>query len=212
MKAVSVKRKNSLPPFRLKLGAGFTALVAVIYFFDENGLLAAMLPAVVIHELGHIGALLLMGNPPRALNATLSGLSLDYAGELSKAGRIFCSLSGPASGLLFAWLCSVAGNRFESEYLLLASGAGLIMNIFNILPAVPLDGGYALLAFLESVLPGKTAKRISLALGIVISLALILCGTVFFAMDMGFALIPAGIWLFLLQMNEIFPTALPLAE
>lgn len=194
-------RGRRLPPFSISFTAGAALLLALMYFLDNEGILAAMLPAVLIHEMGHMTALIAIGCPPRALNATLSGFSLDYWGEPSPTGQALSALAGPGAGLLFAWLCAYLGNRFESEYLLLSSGAGLVINLFNLLPAYPLDGGRALNALLSRFLAPAAARGIMAALGLIVSMALITAGVFFFTQGLGFALIPAGLWLLTLQIR-----------
>lgn len=199
MKLLRVEKSKSLPPFRLHLGAGFAVLFALSYFFDESGIVSALVPAVMIHELGHMAALVALGCPPRALNATLSGFSLDYSGRLEGMAEVICPAAGPAAGLAFAWLCSALGNYFESGYLLLCAGAGLVINLFNLLPALPLDGGRLLSALVSRRLPPPAAGRVMLAVGLVVSLALIAAGVYFSYIGLGAALIPAGVWVLVLQ-------------
>jgi hypothetical protein len=194
---------KELPPFQLHLGPGFVLLIAVLYFFDTSGLLLALAPAVAIHELGHMAALVSLGNPPRALKASLSGLSLDYSGEMTKAGKMISALTGPACGVLFSWLCAVLGNWLESDFLLLSSGSGLALNLFNLLPASPLDGGQALASLLEFFMPRQTAARVMLLCGTATACALLVFGGIFFSRGLGFALIPAGLWLLILQIPAL---------
>ena len=188
-----------LPPFRLRFSAGFAVLISVVYFYDNDGILAAMFPAVIIHELGHIAALFALGSPPRALNAGLAGFSLDYSEELSGGGEMISALAGPFAGLFFAWLCAVLGARIESRYLLLCAGLGFAINAFNLIPALPLDGGRVLFAALTLRVSPQTAARIMLILGICLGLILTVFGVFFLVNGQGIALIPAGLWLLLSQ-------------
>ena len=195
MKNLAVK----LPPFRLRFSAGFAVLIFVAYFYDNNGILVALVPAVIIHELGHIAALFSLGSPPRALNAGLAGFSLDYSKELSGGSEIISALAGPFVGLFFAWICAVFGARIESHYLLLCAGLGFAINVFNLLPALPLDGGRALSAALTLRISPQTTARIMQFLGGCIGLVFTVLGIYFLVNGQGMALIPAGIWLLLSQ-------------
>jgi stage IV sporulation protein FB len=188
-----------LPPFRISLGAGFAALFALVYYFDGSGMAWAIFPAAAIHELAHMGALVAAGAPPRALEATITGFRLDYSGQLVGLSKLVCALAGPVAGLAFARLAAVCGARLESDYLLMVAGSSLVLNVFNLLPALPLDGGRALLAALSFALPEAGAKRIVRVTGILCALALIATGALYFGEGASIALIAAGAWLLVLQ-------------
>lgn len=181
-----------LPPFRLRFGAGFVLLFALLFFFDRDGLVSALLPAMFMHELGHMLALLLLGCPPLALTASLTGFTLDYAGELTPAGRLTAALSGPLLGLVLALACARLGVRLESRFLLLSAGVGWAINLFNLLPVLPLDGGHALSVLLEALLKKKTSQRLMGLLGLLVPLGMILSG-LFVLKSPGLPL--AGAWL-----------------
>lgn len=192
-----------LPPLRLRFGAGFILLISIIYFFDTEGIIAALMPAVAVHELGHMAVLIFLGAPPRRLTACLSGFSMDYVGNLSGRGELAAALGGPFFGLGFAFFCAWCGRWLESDFLLMSAGLGCVLNLFNLLPARPLDGGKALSALLGMRLLPRTVSIIMAALGLTISAALIAAGAVMAYDSRGFGLIVAGIWLLIIQKNEL---------
>ncbi len=170
-------------------------LMALIYFFDGCGIFLAALPALIIHEGGHIFAMRLFGARPTALHAGISGFALDFSGDISCLGEFFAALSGPFLGLCFAFICARSALIFESEYLLSCAGIGLILNCFNLLPALPLDGGRAVFEAAAFFWGQKVSKTLSLVLSLVISLVLCLFGLYFLLNGKGAALLIAGIWL-----------------
>ncbi len=203
MRVVSSKPRRRLAPFRLEFGAGFIALLAVIYFFDYEGFVPALIPAVAVHELGHMTALILLGRAPRKLTASLSGFSLDYEGHLRPLPSLFTALAGPFFGLCYSFLCAMCGKLWNNDYLLLSAGIGLIINAFNLLPAFPLDGGRALLSFLSLVMDKRRARRIINALGFITAALLIAAGIFFTITLRSPALAAAGVWLLVMQKKEV---------
>lgn len=195
--------KKTAPPLKIRLGSGFVLIMAVAYFFDGQGIIAAALPAVLIHELGHVFAMRLFSVYPIALNATLSGFSLDYSGAVSGRHKAFTALAGPAFGLLFALICARLAAALECEYLFMCAGLGFVLNCFNLLPALPLDGGHAA-RWMIGRLWGNSLSRIAmLCLGFGVSAALCVFGLYLIAGGHGAALLLAGIWLMLLQRNDL---------
>ncbi|NLH00313.1 MAG: hypothetical protein GX488_00165 [Clostridiales bacterium] len=191
--------KRSAPPFRIRLGGGFMLFFALVYFFDDKGLIAALFPAVLVHEFGHIIALRLFRAYPTKLNATLSGFALDYSGSLSEKQEMLAALAGPAFGLIFTFICAKMGAYWCSDYLLMCSGLSFLLNIFNLLPAKPLDGGRILNFALISAFGSASAHKVIKYAGLITSAALISGGLFLIAKGCGFSLFTAGIWLFILQ-------------
>ncbi|MEG0876367.1 MAG: site-2 protease family protein [Oscillospiraceae bacterium] len=201
MLSAELKRRKGVP-FKFEIGSGFLLLLALVYFFDDSGLLLAALPAVAVHELGHLLAMGLFGVRPLALSATMSGFSLDYSGSISAPKEMLTALAGPLLGLLFAVVCAKIGNRVQSEYLLLCAGLGVVLNAFNLLPALPLDGGRILSFFAFRVLGEAGAQRLVQALSLATALGLVGAGMYFLANGQGGAPALAGVWILLMTIGE----------
>ena len=143
------------------ISAGAILLFALLYFFDSVGFVAALLPAALVHELGHMLALRLFRRKIVRVRIRAVGVELDYAPQAEGLGAAVCCLAGPVSGGLYALTAHALGGQF-----LQFSGAiSLALSVFNCLPILPLDGGRTAAALLgESV-----ARRLS------ICTALLLC-------------------------------------
>lgn len=83
---------------RIKVSAGALILAALIYYTADFGTLACVAVPVLIHELGHIVCLRLLGLRICGFKAELRGLCMGYAGCTSGFGRILAAAAEPAAG------------------------------------------------------------------------------------------------------------------
>lgn len=141
------------------MSGGFWLVTA--WFGLSNGwqLLGIILGAAAIHELGHCLAL-------RCLGASWSRVRLGVLGAVLEADRrrlsygreLLCVLAGPGANLLCALLLAAVGHgRWD-----VATGANLVLCVFNLMPLRPLDGGRALhlaVSWLAGPAAGETAAR-----------------------------------------------------
>lgn len=125
---------------KLDVSAGALLIFALAYFFDGSGLFASLLPAAAVHEAGHIAVLLACGARIRRLRLDIFGLRLDYGGSPSRTALLCAALAGPAAGLLYAF----PAMRAAGKSLRMSGAISLLLSCFNLLPALPLDGGRAL--------------------------------------------------------------------
>jgi len=190
------------PAFRIEFKSSFILMFALIWFFDEGGFLAALVPAMLMHELGHIIFLQLFGARPTKLGATLTGLKIDYSGVMTDAQEMLAALAGPAFGLMFSFLCAWFGRLWDNEYLLMCAGLGFIINIFNFLPVLPLDGGRVLDFFLRVLFREDSAWTVLRITGIITATLLVAAGLYQLSRGFGPALFLAGLWLFILQQKK----------
>ncbi len=190
------------PPLRVKISGGFILLLAVLLFFDDEGFIAAAVPAVAIHELCHMVAMRAFGARPVLLSATAAGFSIDYAGHISSAALAVTALAGPIGGAVFALLCARAGGYWGSEYLALCAGLGFVFCCFNLLPALPLDGGVAAEVILGSTIGQRAAERAMVILGILITTGVLVLGAWIIHEGFGAALLLSGVWLGIAQRKQ----------
>jgi len=171
-------------------------LLALFYSSLDNRELAALLSAVLIHELGHLTAMELLGLKLCELRLELTGLCIGYSGETSRWGQFLTAAAGPALGLIYARLASAA--RWE-----LAAGLSMLLSLFNLLPIRPLDGW----RMAASLCTGRWGERVLNALGLLAALSLLCLGFVYARQGKGFALCAVGTYLFLsinyTRINEI---------
>jgi Zn-dependent protease len=138
-----------LPKFKLLATAG-TMLVSIAAYSFLFGWTFAVgfVVLILVHELGHVIQLRREGIRASApmfipfLGAVISAKSL---GENATAeARV--GLAGPILGSLGAALCIVIWQLTGSDIWRALAFTGLFLNLFNLLPVVPLDGGRAMAA------------------------------------------------------------------
>ncbi len=139
----------ALPNLKLLTTAG-TALVSVAAYSIFWGweFAAGFVVLLFLHEMGHVLQLRREGIKASApmfipfMGAVITAKSL---GENALAeARV--GLAGPILGSLAAAAVALAGVLTGSDMLLALAYVGFLINLFNLLPVVPLDGGRAMAA------------------------------------------------------------------
>ena len=151
---------------RIRISGGFWLLAAWFTLVNGWQLLAVILSAAALHELGHLLVLRLLGARVRELRVSVFGAELmTSAARLSYPGEIAAVLAGPAVNLLCALVLGGA-------HAWVAAGAHLSLCLFNLLPVRPLDGGRALYLAAAWLAGPSTAERIACWAGGTTALAL----------------------------------------
>lgn len=118
-------------------------LVFFLLFGQDLRFLIVMIGVLAIHELGHFIAMQKMGFKDMqmffvpVLGAYLAGGET----EIPQKERIWIIMAGPAPGIILGLLLFFVANQFNLPDLLLPAQIFLFLNVFNLLPFSPLDGG-----------------------------------------------------------------------
>jgi Zn-dependent protease len=138
-----------LPKVKLLATAG-TMLVSIVAYATIWGFQFALgfVILILIHEMGHVIALRREGIKATApmfipfLGAVISARSLgDNAAAEARVG-----LAGPVLGTIGAAACIPIWHATGNELFRALAFTGFFLNLFNLLPVVPLDGGRAMAA------------------------------------------------------------------
>lgn len=186
----------------IKVSALAALLAATLYCFADLRDIAALLLAASAHELGHIAALLLLGLRITGFRAELRGLCIEYAGYAGRGAEALAAAAGPAAGLLLWALLSTLSRACGGAWLELTAGLSLLLSVFNLLPALPLDGGRVFLSLACAAFGDAAGRRLSEAVGLLTGVALTLLGLWAAWRGMGLALAAAALWLLLYRRGE----------
>lgn len=184
---------------RLKISIEAALVAAFLYYIADFRTITAVLLAAAVHELGHVGALHVLGMRITGFRAELKGFCIDYEGEAGWLGHALAAFAGPLAGLAYALAASAAGHATGEEWFHLTAGISMILSGFNMLPALPLDGGRMLQCGLCAALGEEEGEKIGRMISTVTGTILLAGGIYLMAAGGGIALLLAAIWLLAYQ-------------
>lgn len=130
---------------RVKLDFTFAAAVTLMLVFASSRIAVISFLSSLAHEAGHTACILLFGIKPEIIRLSFFGMRMECAGEniLDYRRDAVFLLSGAAVNIFTAVTARIIGltGASDTEYVTVIN---LIIAGFNLLPAVPLDGGRAL--------------------------------------------------------------------
>lgn len=193
----------------IRKGFGISAPAAVaaalVYYLAPVDKFMAVLLPVLIHELGHVLALRLLGLRISCFRIELKGLCIEYRGYTGAIGHVLAAAAGPALGLLYALAASLLAERPQSHWLELTAGISLLLSAFNLLPAFPLDGGMILYHLLAALWGEATAARVADGVSLAVGTLLLGLGAYIMFLGYGLALELAAVWLLLSTGLRVLP-------
>ena len=172
LKALAETGKPSDLPHQLISAA--VALVTGIFTVLAFGLTVGMPVAIVmvfallVHEFGHLLAFRMIGQPWGRIVFLpfLGAIAVPRLHYETQAQSVFAALMGPGFSCLLLFVCAL-GLQINGIAALLFAAIGAVtagLNLFNLLPTEPLDGGVALRSVLTRLI-GSKAQAVLLALG-----------------------------------------------
>ncbi len=154
-----------------RLSLLFPALLTMLFLCQPDGPALSCILASVVHELGHLLAMLLARVKPEDCTLGVFGARIRITHyRLSYVQNIWISLAGPVSNGVVAvllWQCDRT----------IPATAHLVLAALNLLPSPALDGGQILRCLLYSLGLGMIVERILKILSIIILLVLTAGGT-----------------------------------
>jgi Zn-dependent protease len=152
-----------------------TGLISLAGFGILLGWSAAILLIIslFVHEFGHLLAYRLMGQPwgRMVFLPFLGAMAMPRLPQESQGQTVFAALMGPGFSALLAIACMIP-SMIDGQlhpYLIILGLITAALNLFNLLPAEPLDGGVALRSVLTRIV-GSKAQYGLLAIGVIIVL------------------------------------------
>lgn len=141
--SLPVARQDPLGVSLLKTGVSMLISIVVYQFsFGWNGAIGFVL-LILIHELGHVVANLHYGLPASApIFIPYVGAVINLRGAPANARvEAVIGIAGPVAGALASLACFGWYMAGGPQIALVLAWFGFMMNLFNLLPVPPLDGG-----------------------------------------------------------------------
>jgi Zn-dependent protease len=129
----------------LKLKTLATMVVSIVLYGTQWGLPFAIgfVLLIFVHEMGHVVVLRREGIPAGApVFIPFLGAFIAMRGRPRDAYvEAKVGIGGPIAGSLAAWATLAAGLALDRHLLITLGHAGILLNLFNLIPVSPLDGG-----------------------------------------------------------------------
>lgn len=126
------------------LGAILVYFVLFYFLFERNiAYIAAILLVILIHELGHLAAMKFYkySNVKIFILPLIGAFTTGKKQVVSQWQMSMIILAGPVPGILISWLLYFINDDLNNATLKMLANSFLFINLFNLLPIFPLDGG-----------------------------------------------------------------------
>jgi Zn-dependent protease len=158
----------SLFGMRISRGALLLAVFACGWWAWSFGpwLAVALVVGMVAHEAGHVAVMRAFGDRSSAFYFVpfLGGVAIGRMTHAQDWRHAAMVLGGPAAGLASTAAAGGLGWLLGSDYMLACAAFFAALNLFNLLPVPPLDGGQLALLALRPFMPAKALRHVGTAL------------------------------------------------
>lgn len=186
----------------IKINVSFAVAVTLTLIIDESGVGAIALLCCIIHEIGHIICLLILGEKPKKIELSFYGIKLErypMSGQ-NTAGELAVYISGPSANFIFSASVFLLSNTFSS--LREAAIISLCIGIFNLIPCKPLDGGNILYAILCRNTKQRNAENICFFVSVFILVPLVVSGVYFLKINRNITLLAVAAYIAMTCFSE----------
>ncbi len=155
------KPKVYVSPFAL-------AAIAMFLLFADVRMIIEVAAAVILHELGHLAAMKVLGVAVESVIVEPVGIRILYRDEfVPYAFDAVIAASGPLASLYAAIFTAIPSRIGLTDSLVMFSGLNLMYCIVNLMPITALDGGRIVYSIISSLFSPMTADRVAMCLNIV---------------------------------------------
>jgi len=147
--------------------------------------MGALFFSVVLHELGH--ALVARGFGVGTAHITLypfGGIAALRSEPKTPGAEFWIAIAGPLVNLALVGVGAAAWLLTGWMSFAVFAGLNLVMGIFNLIPAFPMDGGRVLRAALSPILGWWRASRVAISLGRAFGVGFIVVGLVWMSFNL----------------------------
>lgn len=147
-------------------------------YLGQGRLLLLLLAVLFFHEMAHVITARALGIKVNAVELTPFGGQAhieDFTG-LEPDKELFMSLAGPLASLSLAAFFYLVPTYPDVDTGLWLMRFNLFLGLFNLLPALPMDGGRVLRSWLSPLMGFRRATRLAAFMGMVCALAIIVHG------------------------------------
>lgn len=179
----------------IRINISFAAAVTLTLILDESGVCALALLCCVIHELGHIICLWVMGERPVRIVLSFYGIKLERAPGAfhGRKNEMLIFVAGPGANLILSavlMLLSPLNSGMKS-----LAALSLCVGAFNMLPCRPLDGGNLLHSFLCGFMPESRADGVISVISRTVTVILFAAGAAAALKFRNFTLLATSVYL-----------------
>lgn len=170
--ALALKLFKSAKMIKVALAGASVAAYSWLFSFEFA---LALIACLVFHEYGHVRAMKYFGMKTKGifLIPFMGGLALSDEKINTRWQDVVISIMGPTFGLLMSVLALLAYWLTDHVFFAGLATFNALLNLFNLLPILPLDGGHILksISFSMNSVAGLIACVLGAALGVAVSYA-----------------------------------------
>ena len=150
----------------------FLTIITVLLLVDENGTMLYGVLAALIHELGHIFAMIIKKSKPQKISFRAFDINIVDNNRIKRSysDDIFILAAGPLSNIVFCVVLYFTYKLTGFMWLIRPMYENIFIAVFNILPIDTLDGGQILFNLLSRKLNIKTAVKFTLLVSFMVLL------------------------------------------
>lgn len=190
----------------VEIRAGFFIVITFMLLVCDNETVMTSLCSSVLHECGHLAAIVILSENPEKIVFSASGMRIDRKrnASLSFSKEIIIAASGVLVNFLISFFSYTAYLIGKSNFLFSVFAVNMIIGAFNILPLESLDGAVCLKYYLCRRTNEEKAETVMNIISVTVSVALIVffAFTVYFRkVNLSFAVVI--IYLMILMINRI---------